>query len=155
MNHAGELTNAVMVMRRHRLAPLLIAAFLPCPSLLAQPPTTGRQPKYISTTVKSLPQGSYWRSCTDFSIAGDKLSATCQTIKGTWVKAEFPDPDGCPEWITNLDGRLACEAHQPGASFDRWTFKDGAPDTITALAQTADGFLWVGAPTGLFRFDGV
>lgn len=24
-----------------------------------------------------------------------------------------------------------------------------------ALAQTADGFLWVGAPTGLFRFDGV
>ena len=36
-----------------------------------------------------------------------------------------------------------------------WTFKDGAPSTPSALAQTADGYLWVGASSGLFRFDGV
>ena len=35
-----------------------------------------------------------------------------------------------------------------------WTFKDGAPDVARAFAQTADGYLWVGAPAGLFRFDG-
>ena len=36
-----------------------------------------------------------------------------------------------------------------------WTLRDGAPAGIEALAQTADGFLWLGSGTGLFRFDGV
>jgi signal transduction histidine kinase len=35
-----------------------------------------------------------------------------------------------------------------------WTFKDGAPADVTCLAQTNDGFLWLGGPNGLFRFDG-
>ena len=35
-----------------------------------------------------------------------------------------------------------------------WTFKDGAPAEIHALAQTTDGFLWLGTSNGLFRFDG-
>ena len=37
---------------------------------------------------------------------------------------------------------------------DYWTSKDGAPGDIQALAQTKDGFLWLGSATGLFRFDG-
>lgn len=37
---------------------------------------------------------------------------------------------------------------------ESWTFKDGAPEIPTALAQTADGYLWIGAASGLFRFDG-
>jgi ligand-binding sensor domain-containing protein len=36
-----------------------------------------------------------------------------------------------------------------------WRLRDGAPATIQALAQSADGYLWVGAATGLYRFDGV
>ena len=36
-----------------------------------------------------------------------------------------------------------------------WTAKDGAPSQISALAQTADGYLWIGSALGLFRFDGV
>jgi signal transduction histidine kinase/ligand-binding sensor domain-containing protein len=36
-----------------------------------------------------------------------------------------------------------------------WTFKDGAPAEIYALAQTTDGLLWLGTSTGLFRFDGI
>jgi ligand-binding sensor domain-containing protein len=36
-----------------------------------------------------------------------------------------------------------------------WTIRDGAPADANTLAQTADGFLWLGAPSGLFRFDGV
>ena len=36
-----------------------------------------------------------------------------------------------------------------------WTIRDGAPGDIQALAQTADGFLWIGTLSGLFRFDGV
>src|SRR5271157_2312684 len=38
---------------------------------------------------------------------------------------------------------------------ESWTFKDGAPEGVRAFAQSADGYLWVGAPSGLFRFDGV
>jgi signal transduction histidine kinase/ligand-binding sensor domain-containing protein len=38
---------------------------------------------------------------------------------------------------------------------DTWTFKDGAPTNVEALAQTSDGCLWLGTAGGLFRFDGV
>jgi signal transduction histidine kinase/ligand-binding sensor domain-containing protein len=37
---------------------------------------------------------------------------------------------------------------------DAWTFKEGAPADVVCLAQTNDGFLWLGSPEGLFRFDG-
>lgn len=37
----------------------------------------------------------------------------------------------------------------------RWTLQDGAPSQINALAQTTDGYLWIGTVNGLFRFDGV
>ncbi len=36
-----------------------------------------------------------------------------------------------------------------------WTARDGAPSQVWALAQTRDGYLWIGGATGLFRFDGV
>ena len=36
-----------------------------------------------------------------------------------------------------------------------WTRRDGAPSDISALAQTADGYLWIGSRLGLFRFDGL
>jgi signal transduction histidine kinase/ligand-binding sensor domain-containing protein len=36
-----------------------------------------------------------------------------------------------------------------------WTAKDGAPTGIESLAQTSDGYLWIAAAAGLFRFDGV
>jgi signal transduction histidine kinase/ligand-binding sensor domain-containing protein len=37
----------------------------------------------------------------------------------------------------------------------KWTIQDGAPAGIQAMVQTRDGFLWLGAANGLFRFDGV
>ena len=36
-----------------------------------------------------------------------------------------------------------------------WTARDGAPSQISVLAQTNDGYLWIGSALGLFRFDGV
>ena len=35
-----------------------------------------------------------------------------------------------------------------------WTERNGAPERVSAFAQTADGWLWLGTPRGLFRFDG-
>jgi signal transduction histidine kinase/ligand-binding sensor domain-containing protein len=38
---------------------------------------------------------------------------------------------------------------------DIWTGKDGAPGEVAAMAQTADGWLWIASSNGLYRFDGV
>jgi signal transduction histidine kinase/ligand-binding sensor domain-containing protein len=40
-------------------------------------------------------------------------------------------------------------------SHSSWTARDGAPSGITAMAQTTDGYLWLGTPLGLSRFDGL
>jgi signal transduction histidine kinase/ligand-binding sensor domain-containing protein len=36
-----------------------------------------------------------------------------------------------------------------------WTTAEGAPGDVWAMAQTPDGWIWFGAPTGLYRFDGI
>src|SRR6201987_724169 len=36
-----------------------------------------------------------------------------------------------------------------------WRIQDGAISPGTTIAQTTDGFLWVGTAQGLMRFDGV
>jgi signal transduction histidine kinase/ligand-binding sensor domain-containing protein len=37
-----------------------------------------------------------------------------------------------------------------------WQTEDGLPDnSVNGVAQTADGYLWVGTPSGLARFDGL
>ena len=36
-----------------------------------------------------------------------------------------------------------------------WTASDGAPVHVVRIAQTPDGWLWLGTPNGLYRFDGV
>ena len=40
-------------------------------------------------------------------------------------------------------------------SISHWTQEQGLPqNTISAIAQTADGYLWLGTDEGLARFDG-
>ncbi|HEV7766677.1 MAG TPA: two-component regulator propeller domain-containing protein, partial [Thermoanaerobaculia bacterium] len=52
-------------------------------------------------------------------------------------------------FASNLDRSLSQLHHTS------WTAKDGGPSQIGALAQTSDGYLWIGTARGLFRFDGV
>jgi signal transduction histidine kinase/ligand-binding sensor domain-containing protein len=47
-------------------------------------------------------------------------------------------------------GRSLDELHHTS-----WTYTEGAPGEVHALAQTTDGYLWLGTATGLFRFDGI
>jgi signal transduction histidine kinase/ligand-binding sensor domain-containing protein len=52
---------------------------------------------------------------------------------------------------------LALEPTTPLASYGRqgWATETGLPqNTVQALAQTQDGFLWLGTEVGLVRFDG-
>jgi ligand-binding sensor domain-containing protein len=53
---------------------------------------------------------------------------------------------------------LALEPTTPLASYGRqaWGMENGLPqNTVQALAQTPDGFIWLGTEVGLVRFDGV
>jgi signal transduction histidine kinase/ligand-binding sensor domain-containing protein len=43
----------------------------------------------------------------------------------------------------------------PDLHHTSWTARDGAPPYVIAMAQTPDGWLWLAASNGLFRFDGV
>jgi signal transduction histidine kinase/ligand-binding sensor domain-containing protein len=36
-----------------------------------------------------------------------------------------------------------------------WTAKEGVPGPVRAIAQTPDGYLWLGTEAGLYRFDGL
>jgi signal transduction histidine kinase/ligand-binding sensor domain-containing protein len=56
---------------------------------------------------------------------------------GKWARAQSPVPDS--QRIIH----------------DSWTFKQGAPEFVQSIAQTGDGYLWLGTLSGLFRFDGV
>jgi len=54
----------------------------------------------------------------------------------------------------------AAHAVDPGARIadlhhDTWGAKEGAPPTMMALAQTPDGWIWIGTYQGLYRFDGL
>ena len=58
---------------------------------------------------------------------------------------------GCPH-------RALAQTVGPGSQrivHDSWTFKHGAPEAVRGFAQTSNGYLWLGTPTGLYRFDGV
>ena len=65
------------------------------------------------------------------------LTVLVAALSWQWARAQTPVPGG---------QRIIHES---------WTFKEGAPESVEALAQTADGYLWLGTPSGLFRFDGV
>jgi len=61
-------------------------------------------------------------------------------------------------WMSNGDFTRTLAATVPETSFleQSWLAPDGLPQsTVRAIAQTEDGYLWVGTAGGLARFDGV
>ena len=60
-------------------------------------------------------------------------------------------------WHTSATNQLSQQAALPleDMAHMSWVRRDDAPSDITALAQTKDGYLWIGSRLGLFRFDGI
>jgi len=56
-----------------------------------------------------------------------------------------------PALAANADDPLPVIAMQHTS----WSAADGAPAGIASIAQTPDGWLWIGGASGLYRFDGV
>ena len=57
--------------------------------------------------------------------------------------------------ITPFQGVVAAQTIAQ-YSVTAWGHKDGLPSTLVyAIAQTEDGFLWLGTADGLVRFDGL
>jgi len=65
------------------------------------------------------------------------LTVLVAVLLSEWAAAQSPEPEG------------------QRVIHDFWTFSDGAPQVVESIAQTTDGYLWLGAESGLFRFDGV
>jgi signal transduction histidine kinase/ligand-binding sensor domain-containing protein len=60
-------------------------------------------------------------------------------------------------WLSCASLGLALEPATPLASYVRqaWGMENGLPqNTVQALVQTRDGFVWIGTEVGLVRFDG-
>ncbi len=70
---------------------------------------------------------------------------------------------GCLRAFSFLSVLFCCaasEAGRPSAAAIKlhhtsWTARDGAPAMILSMTQTKDGWLWLGGPAGLYRFDGI
>ncbi|SPE59567.1 putative signal transduction histidine kinase [Verrucomicrobia bacterium] len=63
-------------------------------------------------------------------------------------------------WLVFWSGRVAASAGGPGPAeglvFRAWGTEAGLPqNTVNAIVQTRDGYLWLGTRDGLARFDGV
>jgi signal transduction histidine kinase/ligand-binding sensor domain-containing protein len=60
----------------------------------------------------------------------------------------------CLLWCTAATA-LSTDANIHDLRRTEWGPNEGAPNAIVALAQTSDGYLWIGNSSGLFRFDGL
>jgi ligand-binding sensor domain-containing protein len=59
-------------------------------------------------------------------------------------------------WTAVVSFMLALTALGDEYTQTVWTTQDGLPqNSVTAILQTADGYLWLGTLGGLVRFDGV
>jgi len=67
--------------------------------------------------------------------------------------------------VAALLATIACTLSAHAAPLDKapvidlphasWTAREGAPSNITGIAQTRDGWIWIGSTSGLYKFDGV
>ncbi len=86
----------------------------------------------------AAPAGSYQKTCTDISVAGTTLNATCKTFNQQPMKTSLPYYASCVGDIGNINGTLACAG--PNGSY-ALTCEDAAVkgDTLTARCKKING----------------
>ena len=97
-------------------------------------------------------------------VAHDRINPNAAVSR---AKARFGVPASATHWAAILvtfvallelvGSGFALEPSKTLASYGRqtWVMENGLPqNTVQALAQTQDGFVWLGTEVGLVRFDG-
>src|SRR5258708_22047170 len=107
--------------------------------------------QFCSPTCQSVPDGRVSRTLGSRSTKCDKpMHASKNALHAI-----------CVLLIWLLPSATAAKTHsaETGSLLNlthvSWTGINGAPRAISALAQTRDGYLWIGSSLGLFRFDGL
>lgn len=103
--------------------------------------------------MKPLIRQAHWRF-----VASLVLGLTCHPLGAAVVDNGAPLPVATVAVERKDAGsRLNRPATIPGRYIiETWQTEQGLPqNTVTSMAQTRDGYLWVGTLNGLARFDGV
>jgi hypothetical protein len=81
---------------------------------------------FLSTAAYAAPapEGSYQKSCRNFTASQGTLTAECQTTSGSWNNTTLAQYRGCSGDISNNNGTLTC-ARAPGTEGAGGTRGDG------------------------------
>ena len=103
----------------------------------------------------SNPSGSYQQTCTNISVSGTTLNATCKNASGQWAPpASLPNFNQCIGDIRNLNGQLHCNmgSSPPSGSYTQTCesiYTSGT--TLNATCKNANG-QWA-PPSSLSNFN--
>jgi hypothetical protein len=92
--------------------------------------------------AEDAPSGSYQDTCSDISMDGHTLNATCRTFDQDENQTSLPYANSCVGVVSNVDGVLACTG--PTGSY-ALTCRNASVsgNTLTAECQRRDGTTYV------------
>jgi hypothetical protein len=101
----------------------------------------------------AAPAGSYEKTCTDISVDGTTLNATCKMFNQQPMKTSLPYYASCVGDIGNINGTLACAG--PNGSY-ALTCTDATVkgDTLTARCKKRNGEVVDSSLKGFQGFQG-
>jgi hypothetical protein len=101
----------------------------------------------------AAPAGSYEKTCTDISVDGTTLNATCKMFNQQPMKTSLPYFASCVGDIGNINGTLACAG--PNGSY-ALTCTDATVkgDTLTARCKKKNGEVVDSSLKGFQGFQG-
>jgi len=103
--------------------------------------------------AQPAPAGSYQKTCSDISVSGTTLNASCRTFSGQAMTTSLPYYASCVGDIGNINGTLACAG--PNGSY-ALTCTDATVkgDTLTARCKKKNGEIVDSSLKGFQGFQG-
>ena len=109
--------------------------------------------------IGEIERNHYLGSATSdtFSLT-QHLAALSSPVTATTLLARLRGSSLVSALVLAFAARIGAQGVVPATAYVRenWTVADGLPiNTINAIIQTRDGYLWLGTNDGVVRFDGV
>jgi hypothetical protein len=104
----------------------------------------------MSAAYAANPSGSYQKTCSNISVSGTTLSASCKTFNQQNMQTSLPYYASCVGDIGNINGVLACAG--PNGSYALTC--TGATVTGTTLKATCKKKDQTPVPASLANFQG-